>query len=156
MSRDDPYRYVKHVLKSRVKVSFIETPNIPIKRWPVAEGIVLDNLEKKEKQRWKAKFRDQNEMKTRITNDLAMSMLMARSLDEDSIDDPQGYVLSDDVAFRLYQQHPSWAPRKRVHLYSRSVANLAEFTAGITFLMINLCNCFLTQFMEQPLSNSRQ
>lgn len=87
-------------------------------------------VEKKESHRYKAEFREPDQMVDRVRMDLRMALHLADHAPEEGIMSPGGYLASEDRAFFKAERHPAWGQRRRVAVLTRSLTQLADFACG--------------------------
>jgi hypothetical protein len=134
MNYYDPSRprdYIEHILRRRIGFVLGDTEQIPETWHSDLEEITQSILEKKERTRPKAVFREESEMQRRIQQDVRIAMTMAVFTDlESGKGRARGYVISDDGAFRRFESHRAWGIRPKVHVFTKALPELAEFVCG--------------------------
>lgn len=87
-------------------------------------------IAEKESHRYKAEFREPEQMSDRVRVDIRMAMSLARHATDSGGHAARGYLVSEDRAFFKAEQHERWAPRGRVAVLTRALPQLAEFACG--------------------------
>jgi hypothetical protein len=126
----DPVGYGRFLLEGRIKCEIVE-------KVPVSDGdeepftsIVESVLAKKEPERMKARFRDEEQMKERAEEDVAIALYAATIISREGRSGPVGYVVSNDSVFGHIESRRQWGDRPQVHLEISAVLALAEWSCG--------------------------
>lgn len=128
--QSSPEKYVEFLLQRRLKVSVEPLDQLP-QEWLVDfEVICAELLEYKEKRRWKAGFREEDQMSQRIRDDVKMGMHVARRTTGDGGFRAYGYLASEDLGFDRMERSSHWSDRPRVLVLTRMIPELAEFACG--------------------------
>ena len=124
--------YIEFVLRRRIEYSVDRTSEIPEEWHADIEAITKTILEKKERKRPKAQFRDEGDMEARVQIDVRTAMALSMRRQRGPWATGRGYLVSEDSAFRAYERHPKWGNRHKVHMFTRSLPELCEFVCGDT------------------------
>jgi hypothetical protein len=130
--RSRPEEYVGYLLEKRVKVCVEPLGEIPDDWLADFEIICAELLEYKERKRWKAEFREEDQMSKRIHDDVRMGMHLARRTVGDGGLQAYGYLASEDLGFDRMEKSKNWGGRPRVLVLTRTIPELAEFACGAT------------------------
>lgn len=125
-----PFEYGRFLLEGRIKCEIID--NVPVSEddEETFTAIVKSVLEKKEPERKKARFRDEEQMQERAEEDVAIALHAARIVSREGRSNSVGYVVSDDSVFRLIESRREWGSRPQVHLQESAILALAEWSCG--------------------------
>ena len=125
---DNPEAYVSHILESRIPFTFEDTPEVPETEEDQYHQLCEIALEKKEKKRQKAKFRDSEFMRSRINEDIAWILDVARR----KASGTKGYFLTTDSIVWLLEQQEEWGNRPSVAVDTRMLPSNVDFCIGPT------------------------
>ncbi len=129
---DNPTGFTEHLINKRISLKKKAMDEVPKRDADTLTAIGETILQYREQSRRKATFRDPAEMAQRVREDVAMALTLAAKSDESIGASAKGYVASSDRAFRMIEDHESWQPRKRVHVWSSALPQLSFFACGST------------------------
>jgi predicted nucleic acid-binding protein len=102
--RNNPVEYVRAALRRRIEYEVASLDTIPGAWLPVLEELTSALLERKERIRWKAEFRSEEDMQRRTLADVRMAMHLATLEGADA----RGYLASEDRGFIAMERHSAW------------------------------------------------
>jgi hypothetical protein len=126
----DPVAYGRFLLEGRIKCEISDDVQVDDDDEETFAEIVESVLEKKEPERMKARFRDEEQMRERAEEDVAIALYAARVVSREGRSSPAGYVVSDDSVFRHIESRRQWGSRPQVHLEISALVALAEWSCG--------------------------
>lgn len=88
-------------------------------------------LKQKEGSRLKASFRTPEQMADRVRYDIEMALYLAVEEQGALGPRPRGFLVSEDRAFSILQKMQLWGARKKIHVFTHAMPELAEFACGI-------------------------
>ncbi len=127
----EPNRFIRFLLQNRIQCKITPCDEIPQEWLADVEVISAAVLRNKERQRMKAEFRDEDQMRARVVMDVRMAMNLAAY--DDSVRDmnARGYLVSEDRSFVAMESHPNWSPRPCVVMPTHVIPELAQFVCGV-------------------------
>jgi len=128
--KEKPEPYIRHLLSRRINCVVSPCDEIPLTWHADLEAISATMLEQKEISRLKAEFRELEDMAERTRRDVKMAMHVATRSDDSAAAKARGYLVSEDRGFLRVQEHPNWAGRPQVLVFTRVIPELAEFVCG--------------------------
>lgn len=129
---ENPVEFTEHLISKRLSLKQKAMDEVSERDAEALTAIGATILQYREQSRRKATFRDPAEMAQRVREDVAMALTLAAKSDDSIGASAKGYVASSDRAFRMIEGHPSWRPRKRVHVWSSALPQLSFFACGNT------------------------
>jgi predicted nucleic acid-binding protein len=123
--------YVRHMLSKRVQHRVGDPGPVELADHGDIEAITATLLERKEKRRRKAEFREPAEKQNRLREDVRFAVAASRAADP-SVPESHGYLVSIDGVFKQIEAHPVWGGRAKVHVFTKFLPSLCEFVCGTT------------------------
>ena len=125
---DDSVGFIRHILEKRLPgVAFSDLGELSAEDSVLLEQLTSGTLREREEHRLKSQFRDQEDLRERLSFDLRMILRLADSV---KAGEGFGYLISEDGSFWIAEDSPGWKPRPRVAVRTRTLPELAELCCG--------------------------
>jgi hypothetical protein len=122
-----PQEYMRFILSRKVKYVERDMHDIPAE-WLVDMETLSAFITKKEDDRQKAPFREQELKQHRVEDDIRMAMHLSSY--DISGPNAKGYLATEDRAFIKVEHHSAWRSRSRIVVLTHAVPQLADFICG--------------------------
>lgn len=126
----EPLKYVKFIISKRISFDVLPLEEVPQEWLHDLEIISKSILENKERHRWKADFRDEEQKQRRTREDIRMAMHLAKVSDKGHSEIAKGYLVSEDRGFVKMENSAEWRGRPKVQVFTRALPEMAEFITG--------------------------
>lgn len=125
----NPAEFIRYQVSKLPKCRIEDLSDIPKDWFADLEAMTEYIVSEKEEHRYKASFRDPDQMRDRVRLDLRMALHLAAYPDRIGRN-AKGYLATEDRGFFKAEYSAEWGQRARVAVLTRAIPQLADFACG--------------------------